>query len=70
MIEYIQKQIREHANFVSSFKNAPSAFSVAYYHPKTKKKITYSEMCSYIDNDSKLRSKKIIDFISKYNNNK
>ena len=47
--DYIKKKIQEHIIYEQSIQRANSAFSTEYYHPKTGKRITWSEQCTLVD---------------------
>ena len=66
-IEYIEKQFKEHRHFESSFKKDRTAFGIEYFHPKTNKRITWSEACRLIDFDVEKRAKRIIEKINPTN---
>lgn len=57
--DYIKKQIQEHIYYEKSIVKAISAFSTEYYHPKTGRRITFSEKCSLVDKDLDKRIKRI-----------
>lgn len=59
--DYIRKQFSEHTHYSNSFTKADSAFSVAYYHPRTQKKITWSKVCGLIQDDIEKRTNRIIE---------
>lgn len=59
----IEKQFQEHRNFANSFKEASTAFGREFYHPRTGKRITWSKMCSLIDEDAKKRTNKILELL-------
>lgn len=56
---YIKKQIEEHIYYKQSIQKANSAFSVEYYHPKTGRRITWSEQCDLVNKDLDKRVKRI-----------
>ena len=56
--DYIRKQIQEHIAYEKSIQRA-SAFSTEFYHPKTKRRITWSEKCTLVDKDLDKRVKRI-----------
>lgn len=57
--DYIKKQIQEHVAYEQSIKKAKSAFCAEYYHPKTGRRITFSEKCALVDKDLEKRVKRI-----------
>jgi hypothetical protein len=57
--EYIRKQIQEHIAYEQTIQKANVAYCVEYYHPKTGKRITWSEKCSLINRDLHKRVKRI-----------
>lgn len=59
LLKFIEKEFKSHVGYTTKFEIANSAFSVEFYHPITKKRITYSEMLSLIDADAAKRAKKI-----------
>jgi len=56
--DYIRKQIQEHIAYEKSIQRA-SAFSTEFYHPKTGRRITWSEKCTLVDRDLDKRVKRI-----------
>ena len=56
--DYIRKQIQEHIAYIKSIQKC-SAFSTEFYHPKTKRRITWSEKCTLVDRDLDKRVKRI-----------
>ena len=63
--DYIKKQIKEHISFEQSIQKANSAFSTEYYHPKTGRRITWSEKCDLVDRDFEKLTKRITDKLCK-----
>lgn len=59
----ITEQFRAHRNYANSFVKDPSN-SNRYYHPKTKKIISFGEMSWLIDIDAEKRANAIIKKIS------
>jgi len=57
--DYIRKQIEEHIAYEKSIQQANSAFSTTFYHPKTGRRITWSEKCTLVDRDLDKRVKRI-----------
>lgn len=57
--DYVRKQIQEHIAYEKSIQEAYSAFSTAFYHPKTGCRITWSEKCTLVDIDLNKRIKRI-----------
>ncbi len=57
--DYIRKQSQEHIVYEQSIKKANSAFCTEFYHPKTGRRITWSEKCTLVDKDLEKRVKRI-----------
>ena len=64
--DYIRKQIQEHIAYEKSIQLA-SPFSTDFYHPKTKRRITWSEKCTLVDRDLDKRVKRIERIFEKVN---
>ena len=59
--DYIKKQFSEHKHYADSFAKADSAFCAEYYHPRTQKRITWSQVCNLIQDDMERRANRIIE---------
>ena len=57
--DYIRKQIQEHIAYEKSIQQANYAFRTEFYHPKTGRRITWSEKCTLVDRDLDKRVKRI-----------
>jgi len=62
--DYIKKQIQEHINYSDSIKSTSST-SGEFLHPKTCRRITWSEKCTLLDRDIDNRVKRIIKKLNK-----
>ena len=66
--EYIEKQMTQHRRYSESFKKIELTISNEHYHPKTGKRITFSEKEHLIRKDAEKRSKNILNKISNVDN--
>ena len=57
--ELIKKELSEHIQYAESIRQANSTFCTEFYHPKTGRRITYSEKCTLLDIDLDKRVKRI-----------
>ena len=57
--DYIRKQIQEHIAYEKSIQQANCAFRTEFLHPKTGRRITWSEKCTLVDRDLDKRVKRI-----------
>lgn len=61
-MDLISKEGLKHYNFIESIKECPTAFGREFLHPKTKRRITWSEKHSLIEKDF---TKKVLSIIER-----